>query len=118
MYKLVFELRSLNFYDSLYNAFIFLAGTDNYSIMSRNADQVDAFRAALVAGVAATIKDAGFTDVEQNALESIVEMAQSFTLQLAKSAKHFAELANRSQVRSLDRQSYRCLPSCFTTYHD
>ena len=61
--------------------------------------QINPFRAALTTSVGAILKDCGFSEVEHNALESLVEMTQSFISQSGKSSKHYSELANRSQVR-------------------
>lgn len=56
------------------------------------------FRVSLATSVGMLLKENGFTDVEPNALESLVEMTQSFISQIGKSSKHYSELANRSQV--------------------
>lgn len=61
-------------------------------------EQNNPYRAIFQTAVAAAVKDSGFTDAEPNALSSLVEIAQSFMSQLARSSKHYSELANRSQV--------------------
>lgn len=65
---------------------------------SQSVSTPDPYRVALQTATAAMIKSPGFTSAEPAALESLVEMVQSFISQIAKSSKHFSELANRSQV--------------------
>ena len=58
----------------------------------------DPYRVALSSALAGIIKSSGFGATEPAALESLLEMVQSFITQIGKSAKHYSEVANRSQV--------------------
>lgn len=61
----------------------------------------DSYRVALNSSTAAMIKSIGFTSIAPAALESLVEMVQSFISQIGRSSKHYSEVANRSQVASI-----------------
>ena len=72
----------------------------------------DPFRIALTSSVGAILKDVGYTEVEPNALQSLVEMTQSFISQIGKSSKHYSELANRSQVGPKNAAGCMSLRKC------
>lgn len=62
------------------------------------SSKTNPYRSIFQVALAALLKESGFTDADPNAISSLTEMAQSFMSQIARSSKHYSELANRSQV--------------------
>lgn len=63
---------------------------------------LDAYRLSLVSTVGALCHECGFEATDKLASETLTEMLQSFLSQLARSAKHYAELSNRTEVSVSD----------------